>query len=608
VDSSRQTRRLELYRSSNSGNGGSHVVSGNVIVDCADQKGLVFFWIALFVCSIALQYAQLSRPSTVLAASGLKAQTIQGFEIDGDLLSGNASTNPGEVPDALINGPNPMVDGDDWLQGPGNDNVVSLPSTSTPTAFLFTDAVDPGDTSAYVGGNKEDDTRDWGYVNNAGPNPKTDFKHIMARPDEQRRDERLCVSRRRAPRQQRGDGRRLELNQKPFKQYSVGPLKPNRTNGDLLISLEYSNGGGNPIVTLYTFTNVQTFASGQTNDFAVVDDEDTIDAVRSATNFVDLDPSGFGYTVPAFDFAEASIDLSALGIETGCPGFSSGHIRSRTGGDPQSSQLKDAAPAFPIDLNTCGKVTIVKNAIPNDAQDFDFTTTGGAPLANFSLDNDGDDGNALSKTKTFDQVPPGGYTVTEASVNGWKLTDIQCDDGNSTGDTGTRKATINVGNNEHVTCTFTNTSSARSSSRSRRCRRLGGTFTFTGDAAGDLRTTARSWSTTCCPARTPPPRATRPRRSTSARSTATTATARATSGAGPRRSAWRQARPSSAPSPTSSAGPSQSSRTPSPTTRRTSCSPGSVASRSTMTMTPRCPTASPSRTSSPVPTASPRVT
>jgi hypothetical protein len=58
----------------------------------------VFFWIALFIMSIALQYAQLSRPALVDAASGLKAQTIQGFEVDGDLLSGNASTNPGAVP------------------------------------------------------------------------------------------------------------------------------------------------------------------------------------------------------------------------------------------------------------------------------------------------------------------------------------------------------------------------------------------------------------------------------------------------------------------------------------------------------------------------------
>ena len=197
---------------------------------------------------------------------------------------------------------------------------MSLPSTSTPTAFLFTDATDPGDDSAYGGGNKEDDTRDWVYINSAGPNPKTDFKHIMAaaRSNSSGTSAFAYLGAERIV----NNGTMVvdfELNQKPFKQFSVGPAKPNRTNGDLLISLEYSNGGGNPIVTLYTITNVVNFPQGQTNDFTKVTDQKTIDAVHSATNFVDLDPSGFGYTVPAFDFAEASIDLRALGITAGCP-------------------------------------------------------------------------------------------------------------------------------------------------------------------------------------------------------------------------------------------------------------------------------------------------
>ena len=58
------------------------------------RKGLVFFWIALFIWSLALQYVSAVAPSPVAAASGLKADTVQGVEIDGDLLSGNASSNP----------------------------------------------------------------------------------------------------------------------------------------------------------------------------------------------------------------------------------------------------------------------------------------------------------------------------------------------------------------------------------------------------------------------------------------------------------------------------------------------------------------------------------
>ena len=70
-----------------------------------------------------------------------------------------------------------MIDGADWLNPNG---VADKDGTKTKETFLDEDATDPGDISAYAGGNKEDDTRDWDYVNAAGPNPKTDFRHIMA--------------------------------------------------------------------------------------------------------------------------------------------------------------------------------------------------------------------------------------------------------------------------------------------------------------------------------------------------------------------------------------------------------------------------------------------
>src|SRR3954468_8903804 len=431
--------------------GSSYLLTGRT------RKGFTLLWIALFVFSLLLQSMRLVAASPVDAASGLLADTVAGFEIDGDLHGNNASTNPGGItPASLINNP-PMADGADWLAPNG---VADPDGTSTSDTFLFEDATGSGDHSAYAGGNKEDDTRDWGYVNAAGPNDKTDFKHIMAHAEVIGNSAFAFLGAERIV----NNGTMVvdfELNKKPFKVYPspVGNTvaKPDRTNGDLLISLEYSNGGSNPVVTIYAITNVKTFSTGQTNDFTAVSDAKVLDAVRSATNFVDLTNSGFGYTIPSFDFAEASIDLSKLGIATACPGFSTGHIRSRTGGDPGSSQLKDTARPFDIDLNNCGSVTIVKNAVPNDPQDFAYTTTGGAPLANFSLDNDGDNTNALSNTKDFTKVPPGDYTVTEGSIGGWKLTGLTCDDNNSTGNEATRVASIHVEANEHVTCTSVNT-------------------------------------------------------------------------------------------------------------------------------------------------------
>jgi hypothetical protein len=446
------------------------------------RKGMTLLWIALFVFSLLLQSVVLAAPTPALAASGLLADTVAGFEIDGDLHGNNASTNPGGItPASLINNP-PMANGLDWLDPNG---VASASGTSTPDTFLFADATDPGDVSAYAGGNKEDDTRDWDYINSAGPNPKTDFKHIMAHAEIVGNSAFAFLGAERIV----NNGTMVvdfELNKKPFKTYPAGgPAKPDRTAGDLLISLEYSNGGSNPIVTIYAIANVQNFPSGQTVDFVKVSDATTLSAVRSATNFIDLANSGFGYTIPSFDFAEASIDLSKLGIQTACPGFSTGHIRSRTGGDPASSQLKDTARPFDIDLNNCGKVTIIKDAQPNSAQDFDFTTDGGNSLSNFSLDDDSND--TLSDTKTFETVVPGTYTVTEGAVDDWKNAKIECDDGNSTVDLDTRTATIKVGNNEHVTCTFTNVKRGTIIvEKQTDPDKAPGDFVFTGDAHGTI--------------------------------------------------------------------------------------------------------------------------
>jgi uncharacterized repeat protein (TIGR01451 family) len=54
-------------------------------------------------------------------------------------------------------------------------------------------------------------------------------------------------------------------------------------------------------------------------------------------------------------------------------------------------------------------------------------------------------------------VAPGTYHVTEAAKTGWNLTDITCDNGNSSGAKATGVATFVVTAGQHVTCTYTNT-------------------------------------------------------------------------------------------------------------------------------------------------------
>ncbi len=122
-----------------------------------------------------------------------------------------------------------------------------------------------------------------------------------------------------------------------------------------------------------------------------------------------------------------------------------------TGGS-QDNQIKGADILIPNNAT----ITIIKDTVPNDSQDFAFTTTG-AGLTNFSLDDDGD--GSLPNTRVFSALAPGAYTVSEASAAGYSLTNLVCVDPttNSTVDLNTRTATINLAASESVTCTFTNT-------------------------------------------------------------------------------------------------------------------------------------------------------
>ena len=103
-----------------------------------------------------------------------------------------------------------------------------------------------------------------------------------------------------------------------------------------------------------------------------------------------------------------------------------------------------------------GSITIVKDAIGDDPQDFGFSATGGLAPSSFSLDDDADP--TLSNQRVYTGLLPGTFTVTEGSdPTGWQLTDIVCTGGGpNTTDAG-RTATIGLDPGENVTCTFTNT-------------------------------------------------------------------------------------------------------------------------------------------------------
>ncbi len=104
-----------------------------------------------------------------------------------------------------------------------------------------------------------------------------------------------------------------------------------------------------------------------------------------------------------------------------------------------------------------GSITIIKDASPNSAQDFAFTTTG-TGLSSFNLDDDSD--NTLSNTKVFSSLSSGNYSITESATTGWSLSSLSCVDNTTQQAVGTLNgavASIALTSGQNVTCTYTNT-------------------------------------------------------------------------------------------------------------------------------------------------------
>lgn len=118
-------------------------------------------------------------------------------------------------------------------------------------------------------------------------------------------------------------------------------------------------------------------------------------------------------------------------------------------GGPLGSQDNQIQAGAVTVIPTTGSITIVKDAQPNDPQDFSFVTIGNG-LSNFTLDDDGDNTNTLSNTEIFLDLSAGTYTVAEGAVTGWTQTSAICSDGSLV-------SAISLQEGENITCTFTNT-------------------------------------------------------------------------------------------------------------------------------------------------------
>ncbi len=91
-----------------------------------------------------------------------------------------------------------------------------------------------------------------------------------------------------------------------------------------------------------------------------------------------------------------------------------------------------------------GTLIIQKNAVGGD-DTFNYTATGGNTVpSSFSITTSGDTAN-----RTFNDVAAGNYSVSEEPLEGWDLTQSNCDNGDDL-------TSININPGSTVTCTFNN--------------------------------------------------------------------------------------------------------------------------------------------------------
>jgi hypothetical protein len=97
-------------------------------------------------------------------------------------------------------------------------------------------------------------------------------------------------------------------------------------------------------------------------------------------------------------------------------------------------------------------VTVHKDAQPDYAQAFNFTTDLTGESSSFSLTDNGV--SAALASSEFANVVPGTYTVTEDAVSGWTLSGVSCTGAEMLRDGA--KITIDVQPGADVDCTFVN--------------------------------------------------------------------------------------------------------------------------------------------------------
>lgn len=244
-------------------------------------------------------------------------------------------------------------------------------------------------------------------------------------------------------------------------------VTPNRTAGDLLVTFDFTQGGGNPVLGLLHWVTSgatsQCFASNALpcwgNQENLSANGEAEGAVNTVTVHDPYSPPSGGADLPGLTFGEAGVDLTDAGIFSSsvCSHFGSVYLKSRSSSS-FTSELKDFIAPVPVNISNCGNIIIRKVTVPSPdptATNFAYTTTGGLTPSTFSLANGG-------KEDYGSKVFAGSYSVSETDPSPlFAFTSLDCSASSLTnGSTASVSgATVNIvlKADDVVDCTYTNT-------------------------------------------------------------------------------------------------------------------------------------------------------
>ena len=265
-----------------------------------------------------------------------------------------------------------------------------------------------------------------------------------------------------------------------------------RSEGDLLVRYDFSNGGTVPTLSLVKWmkaggggTAADCAANNALPCWGAKPADDALDGTND--NQIDLSDAGFAdgsiniatvtdtianpdVDLPEATFGEAAIDLTASGVFAPgvCTNFGSAYLKSRSAAS-FTAETKDFIAPQTISINNCGNLTIEKVTVGGTGT-FGFNSstladqTAGDATTKFNLTT-ATAGTAVSTGTTYRGILAGTYDVAENAKTGWTLTAIACRNADNsvhaaTIDVAARTLSVAIAVDDDVTCRFTNTAKA----------------------------------------------------------------------------------------------------------------------------------------------------